>query len=228
MVAILKDQNNRIWKDTSGRILKSAPFNQQVLQSGLSFWGVSDPNFMTLVSDKISELYDFRDTGKTGVTYGKMVQDTDANRPVFNGIEINFQNDWITHNFTTSAYTFFIVSKNGGRSGIGVASSGSENYFLGTNDSGNISLNKDSISYSNKYFYKNTTKSITPVSGSGVYNIAHSLDLFLQIGNISVGLMRTISGTNYDVKEFGWYNRVLSESEIVYNINALNAKYNIF
>lgn len=218
MTKILKDQSNRLWKDNTGKILRTQDFNTQVLQSGLSFWGIADANYMTLVGGKISELYDFRDPSKTGATYGKMVQYTDINRPIFqnNGIYVSSTNGLKLTSPSTTTRSLFIVSKR---------LTGSPNdCCLGTAGDNGI-RNSGLFSSGLGTMYTNTTKHST--SFSSIVEILYVAGSVSDFNAVSATLsIYNTNGSGY-VYEFGWYNRLLSEQEVLYNQQALMQKYNI-
>jgi hypothetical protein len=63
-------------------------------------------------------------------------------------------------------------------------------------------------------------------SDSSLIYIISSLDPVNSYSTMYLGDLADANGCK--VKEWGWYNRLLSETEVIYNINCLNQKYAIF
>jgi hypothetical protein len=221
---ILKNNAGKIWVNGAGKVLKAKQFSEIPIQDGLAFWGQADPALLTIVDGLVSEAYDVRD-GYGGAR--KMIQNTVSLRPslitdylLFNGknIVINSQN--LKSMFVViSARTYLSgLLINGTYKGIGVVNT--NNYiksggsvFPGSNIPG-------------EYFYANNTKTQLQET-VGEWFICHSLT-DLNVINLPIYLTSQTDTYNAMFKEWGWYNRVLSETEVIYNINCLNQKYSIF
>jgi len=215
MERILKDDIGRIWLSPDGKVIKERPFQYQVIQEGLIFWGQSEQNYLTIVDGLVSEAYDIRGNGL------KMVQATVSNRPTFFGNSIgiaSFSGIYrsIRSNFTSNVKSLFFITKrtlNPNDCCIGT-----------TGDDGLRSSN-----YMNTYtgtFYRNLSKfSANNPATINTFYIVHSVSDFNKIAQ-NISLYNT-NGAG-EVVEWGWYNRVLNEAEVIYNINALNAKHGIF
>lgn len=218
----IKQASGEYIKDSNGIYLKSRPFNQQVIQSGLSFWGSSDPSFLTIVDGKISEAYDIRNTGI------KMTQPTVLSRPELSGWYINFKNLQTLTIASQSVKTVFIVMKVNAQiatSGGGLISGVGNTVFgaLLTNTFRNL------VSNVQRPFYANISKinsTFTFVAGT-TYSYTSLYEITTTSASMSIGVFNNATW-DISVLEWGWYNRVLTEQEVVYNQNALNAKYLIF
>ena len=130
MSRILVDPSNKVWKrDVGGgdiRIVKDRPFNQDIIQTGLSFWGRSDESLLTLVGGLVSEAYDVRD-GYGGAR--KMVQGTAIRRYTYTSNSLYRPSSTDVFGLTksnTTCYSGFIVCKAIGNTpieGVGLISS---------------------------------------------------------------------------------------------------------
>lgn len=221
MANILKNTSGQIWENTEGKIFTSTPMNQNVIQDGLAFWGRADSNFLTIVDGLVSEAYDVRGTGV------KMTQSTVINRPAYtpNSLYITLANQKLTR-ASNSALSMFLVFKGNGTGGVGLG----YDFYNGIFSSG-VSPVLCSYKKSNTYqtFFDNDVKYVNttgPRPTSGV--VLHTLTSFLSNTSLSVGDLAGNAGNAYSIYEWGWYNRVLNELEVVYNTNALNARYSIF
>jgi hypothetical protein len=213
---IAKNSDGKIWKNSDGKILKAKTFSQEVIQNGLSFWGAADPNYLTLVDGLVSEAYDIRGTGS------KMIQATVANRPLYTLNRLYFSSLNHSLSITSTVYSAFIVLAYS--SGfIGIGNGGSANTYLGMGDfTGNSAVHR--IGSNQQTLYRNLTK------GS---NIASSINTYYALSTLqALGVNNPVLGKQYTpvfgyIKEWGWYNRVLNEAEVIYNQNALMTKYGI-
>jgi len=218
----IKNVNGQIWKNSDGVILKAKKFNEMPIQQGLSFWGAADPNYLTVIDGLVSEAYDIRGTG------AKMIQNTVSARPVFNTNYLSFVGTGLQLQISLSGIrSIFLVfhsyAQNNPRLGFGY----SDSSFIGDRVTQGHGMFVNAVA---KTFYRNNTKYTSYVSPTNSFVIAHS---FTNDLNVSAGFFL---GASYPaaqispcfVKEWGAYNRVLSEMEVIYNVNALNAKYSIF
>jgi len=217
MERILKDNTNKIWVNTSNQIIKERPFSETVIQNGLVFWGQANPDYLTIVDGLVSEAYDVRGTGT------KMIQNTVSWRPTFGINCLQFRLNGQLYISGTSASTLFLVCQNAG---------GSSYYKgLGSSNGDMIGWINYNIIYKasgvNSYYYLNTLRTNSLQANSNKI-ILHSEQ---PIAMTTVNLGKTVinQSTEYlDVYEWGWYNRVLSVQEIIYNINALNIRNKVF
>ena len=214
---ILKNATGEIWKNTDGKIIKNRVFSESVLTDGLQFWGVADSNYLTLVSGLVSEAYDIRGAGQ------KMIQNTVGYRPTLINNLIYFNNYYSVLSKTGgSMLSAFMVFKAAEWSGI-TSTGGYNTKFLGSTAS-----NKGMFGGGTHSCYVNSTKYVN-VPGPALNS---TLTIIHSLTNMSVGSTHTLgclsASVGMAVKEWGWYNRLLSDREIIYNINALNAKYAIF
>jgi hypothetical protein len=219
MDKLLVNDSGQLWRSADNRLIKGRVFSQDVLQDGLVFWGAADPNFLTLVDGLVSEAYDIRNTG------AKMIQNTVANRPPYssgNGIDMGGKE--LTANFTSTVRTMFHVI---------LAKANSPSLLLGNSSNyleAAFGYTKYTIVNSSTYYHYRNLGKFNSLTGQpsaitiGQKMVAHTLDDF----NKTNYTMRLYAATNAYVIEWGWYNRVLTEQEVVYNVNALNAKYSIF
>ncbi len=74
---LIQNLDNTIWRDATGKLLMSRPFEQTIIQEGLTFWGSADPSYLTIIDGKVSEAYDIRGTGQ------KMIQNTVLRRMTY-------------------------------------------------------------------------------------------------------------------------------------------------
>jgi len=216
----IKNASGEIWKNSEGAILKAKKFNEMPIQQGLTFWGAADPRYLTLVDGLVSEAYDVRGTG------AKMAQVTIANRPSLYSNSIRFTgNHKLT--ITTTALNGFIVFKSVANTGNNIGLGGARLSYLGERQDRPGFINVGAIL---DYYYGNNVKFNTFMPQNNNLQILHTIN-----GNLIVNNNTMILGTLYNetvpdvqIVEWGWYNRVLAELEVIYNINALNAKYQIF
>jgi hypothetical protein len=232
---IAKSSDGKIWKNTSGKIIKAKVFSEDVIQNGLVFWGRADANLLTLVDGLVSEAYDVRETNFTSPTYGKFIQNTVTYRGLYNAFGyIDFSDATTSYKALTktnsinikSLFVVFRVKTPGNISRIGIGGGAVESRLGGYN-SALLTYNINSTSTSP--FYINNEYKTASVSSTSYPNfvIMHSIADFNYSSNLVVGNVYPYGNGGY-LKEFGYYNRVLSTFEIIYNINALNAKYSIF
>ena len=224
---ILKDSSTgKIWVDGAGKVLKARKFSETVLQNGLGFWGIVDRQYLTLVDGLVSEAYDIRGTGE------KMIQNTVAYRPAYTqGLGyINFPGSisMMSKTLSSSIYTSFLVAafstsgaSNGGRMGIG--------QYNSTNRMGNVGgAVRCHIGNVEKPYYLNAVKktaSAVPPNMSIV--VMHSfVDGAMLSGSVNVGKLYATTVDEY-LFEWGWYTRLLTEIEVIYNVNALMKKYGL-
>ena len=215
---IIKDTNGKIWKDSTGKILKARKFSETVIQNGLTFWGAADPNYLTLVNGLVSEAYDIRNNGL------KMIQNTVSERPYYSsGYLRTYGTGKLASNFTTNALSMFLVLKcsasYNGMTGLGSSIS----YNLGTNGS----IVQYAINNVSSPYYLNNTYYSAATSANTTIKVMHTIansaiySQTMTLGEISNNL-------NYVyMYEWGWYNRVLNATEIIYNINAMMTKHNL-
>ncbi len=224
---IIDNVSGKVLKDSQGRILKDRPFNETPIQDGLVFWGQAAPEYLTIVDGLISEAYDVRGNGL------KMVQNTVAERLYFANNEIyggsvlkslSIANQTVKSIFMVAklevgfgAQNLVLSAGEVNRNGLG--------YGMFTSGWGTF----DSINYNIlKPFYANNTKYTEGIARNTTYRIYHSLYDFT-FNNLNMILkMQAQLPIIPLIKEWGWYNRLLSEQEVIYNINALNAKHQIF
>ena len=216
---ILKSTSDKIWVNSAGKVMKAKKFNESVLQVGLSFWGAADPAYLTIIDGLVSEAYDIRGTGQ------KMVQNTVTRRPklILNELLFSRSNDSLYMN-SQSARSVFIIMKIpvGGQTVHGIRGSSMD---LGTTTSQYGYGQYPTYTYN--YYFNNIEKTVL-TSNPFTYVILHSKYDFNTINSlITIGDFYGYQLNCY-IKEWGWYNRILTDIEINYNINALNAKYQIF
>jgi hypothetical protein len=60
---LLKNSEGKIWANNAGKILLGKKFSEDVIQDGLTFWGRTNPLFLTLINGYVSEAYDVRGNG---------------------------------------------------------------------------------------------------------------------------------------------------------------------
>jgi hypothetical protein len=222
----IKQATGEFMKDSNGIYLKSRPFNQQVIQDGLSFWGSADPNYLTLIDGLVSEAYDIRGTGQ------KMIQNTVANRPILLNNSLLFDSTDILSKANESAKTMFVVinAKYSGTLGVGGIGTSQAD---GLKELGSLWSNQGYTQTSSPiYMFYNSDKRSTAFPAASISNVNVILHSFYDFNIINktmlVGGALYSSSGSVKIIEWGWYNRVLTEPEVIYNINALNAKYSIF
>lgn len=229
---ILKNADGKIWKNSDGKVLKARKMSQTVIQNGLAFWGAADPNFLTLVDGLVSEAYDLRETNFGSPVYGKLSQSTVAYRAEYSGNILNSYGGLLFANGSTknlnktatAVKSAFIVAKSiagNGYQGIGTA----YNYTLNLTSANNTSYYL--VNNGQSYYYQNLNKRNASFNNTG-FTVLHTFDNFntsgqVYIGNIVVGSLNL----NIIIVEWGWYNRLLNETEVIYNQNALMKKYGI-
>ncbi len=218
----IKNTNGEIWKNTDGAILKAKKFNEIPIQQGLSFWGAADPNYLTLVDGLVSEAYDIRGTG------AKMIQNTVANRLIYEGNYIRLINSSdhlakISENASSMFIVCYIPLDNttnnptgiGKQSGFGLGVHTKMTYYVNSTSS---------IAYVNDIKYN----PLVNISGIGS-KIMHTItNPAIVNSTIKIGDYETTGQANFRIYEWGWYDRVLTEMEVIYNINALNMKWGVF
>ena len=214
---ILKNVSNQIWETTSNQIIKSRPFSETPILNGLQFWGQANPDYLTIIDGKVSEAYDVRGTG------AKMIQNTVAYRPIYTNNSLYFVNGSLNL-YAAGVKSMFIVMKNvsDNFNGLGISY---EDINLGYNYFGKQYALYNNTTKLNLYV-NNTAYIANGKSPDGLFNILHSVSDCNSTGTFNLGA-QNISGWCY-VKEWGWYNRVLNTGEIIYNINALNTRNQIF
>lgn len=232
---IAKNSDGKIWKNSDGKILKAKTFSEDVIQNGLAFWGVANPSYLTTIDGLISEAYDIRETNFVTPIYGKMIQNTVSSRPTLYNSSIRF-NRVNTFQFlqksNVSAKSIFLVQKiisaapNQGWGGIGLNFS----TFLGDKYLGHAFY----INSNNLNAYRNNVR-YTPLSNlsandNTLYILSTLSDFNLNDVTLQVGNIHAINYSYlpiWEVLEWGWYNRLLSEMEVIYNQNALMKKYGL-
>ncbi len=227
---IIDNVSGKVLKDSQGRILKDRPFNETPIQDGLVFWGQAAPEYLTIVDGLVSEAYDVRGNGL------KMVQNTVVKRPSYNGSLKFVGKQFLTSlNNEPNTKTFFIIIKNVSSSPNSYAGIGNMNTYSGSYQRilGKLGHEWVHLLVEGNYasFYKNNAIVNRVLAVNNQKNILHSI-VNVNFLNIPI-LLGSISdlhsfNTDFEISEWGWYNRVLLEQEIIYNINALNAKYQIF
>jgi len=226
MEKIIKNDAGKISLNQDNKILKTRPFTETVLQDGLSFLGsAADPAYLTLVNGLVSEAYDIRGNGN------KMIQNTILNRPQLIGNYLNCVDIKKLTMSNASAKSMFIVisgisTNNSDLYGIGYGEGGSASNWITLGKQYNITqYSHCNAGINQKIFYANLSKGLTSPVG---YKILHTLNDPLIVNTIiSVGSLYSAT-SNCKIYEWGWYNRILNETEVLYNINALNTKYSIF
>jgi hypothetical protein len=212
----IKNPTGEIWKNSDGAILKAKKLNEMPIQQGLEFWSAADPAYLTIIDGLVSEAYDLRGTGQ------KMIQPNIVNRFTFiNGIIYASYSEINKYLYKTNVNikTGFIVMKAPNitqQTGLWVSNS----LALWTNSADQYTIG---------LFFRNNIKyNITASVPNIVTNrkIMHTLTDFNQT-NITLRVHDLGYGPT-ELLEWGWYDRVLTEMEVIYNINALNAKYSIF
>jgi hypothetical protein len=227
---VLKDSSDKIWLNSDGKVLKDFPIYPSPTQRGLQFWGRADASLLTIDDGLVSEAYDVRD-GYGGTR--KMVQATVGNRPSF-VTKITISGDkFLSANSSTDSKSGFIVLSIGSTtftenlSGLirRGAAAGSDGVGLGIRNSV-FKFPKYDI---NNEYYRNNAKQTSTSSIITQPTILHSLGTWINIsGVVSIGSGRIGYNAYLDILEWGWYNRVLSEKEVQYNVATLNTRYNIF
>jgi hypothetical protein len=118
---------------------------------------------------------------------------------------------------------FIVMKKNGGSiNGLGNASAGFDQLGIIVN----AGYRRSSVE---KTFYKNLTKYVgvqAAVAVNEVFALSTVTD-YNFTGSLQIGTTNTTQPGNDYILEWGWYNRVLTEMEIIYNQNALMKRYNI-
>lgn len=227
---ILKNIDGNILIDENDNVLRRSLFTTDVIQTGLVFWSSSEIANLNIIDGLIASAYDIRDPSHVGSLY--MTQGNSSLRPSLNqygAFVIQPSVKYLTATQTTVMYSAFLVGKcvttggdaavtqaallGYGRRGIG----GTRNY---------VRYQLATVSYTTAFYngvkYNNLNLSIA----TNAYYIIHS-KFDIRLSNSFV--LGCGSGTaNTSVLEWGWYNRILNDKEIIYNTNALNEKYNIF
>ena len=215
---ILKSTSDKIWVNSAGKVMKAKKFNESVLQVGLSFWGAADPNYLTLVDGLVSEAYDIRGTGE------KMIQNTVINRPAFTSNMIGdgaSASKYLNMSGQNIRSMFIVMIPTNFFCGLGTSYSVP---YIGRGIT-KLGLLTSSISTYNSYVNNIKYTDGYTFSNNSIKYIISSLD---SVNYSIITLGDLAGGKGCKVLEWGWYNRVLSELEVIYNINALNTKYSIF
>lgn len=208
MVAtFLKTPDNNIWKDADGVLLKTIPFSTDVVQRDLSFFGMADLSYLTLVNGAVSEAYDIRGTGN------KMIQNTVVYRPVYTNGQLDFVQKTLSTTATQNYKSVFLVIKY-------VSVGYLENTITGL-------LNRYNV------FYTDTNTpvicNLSEIGNSEVGKLCvvhtHSLPVRTSLSAVIIGSLGSYS--NYSIKSWGWYDRVLTKAEAKHNVNALMQMFNI-
>lgn len=142
MEKIIVNQDNKVWKDSSDRIIKTRPFSEDVLQKGLVFWGNSKPENLTIVNGLVSEAYDIRDTGHNWSL--KMTQEVVTNRPIYTQAKIVFNGYQWLQSITNNSKSLFIVMKQNYGTPFGIGCKrllGTQYYLGGTSTANTYSVN---------------------------------------------------------------------------------------
>jgi len=224
--SILKDGTGKIWVNGAGKVLKAKKFSEIPIQDGLAFWGQADPVLLTQIDGLVSEAYDVRD-GYGGAR--KMVQNTVAKRLTYNagyiyGTLIDQYLGKVSENMRSAFIIMKSPSNTSSITGIGVNSAYFECLGLYNQNSVFQALSVD------KTYYKNNIKYTTSngISNNQLYILSTVTDFNKINLEVRVGATNTAHYPYRYIYEWGWYNRPLSETEIIYNINCLNQKYAIF
>jgi len=236
---ILKNNAGKIWVNGDGKVLKAKQFSEIPIQDGLAFWGKADPALLTTVDGLISEAYDVRD-GYGGAR--KMIQNTAINRPEYinNSIRSTVINTTTGHQSLSMASqnirnmficlkvisaTVYIngisVAYNAGLIAPGLGQSGGNKFGFPLNNG---------IEWQDSYINNNK---LDNTYYTGVLNTIYIQSTLTDVKYINspiyIGAGRTSTTPSIvEIYEWGWYNRVLSETEVIYNINCLNQKYSIY
>jgi len=234
MNAILKDSNGNILKDSLGNIVKERPYSQSLLQNGLHAQFDAAIDYLTLVGSDVQEWIASNNAAI------KFVQNTIAQRPVWNGSELDFSTkatyNQMTLNNTINTKAVFMVIKNKTNpsnlnSPITMFGSNENNGFVANNGNwGTTGAYINVISYGGGITYhafKQNLTAKTNIANISAYSIISFYGTPLTNWNL-LGSLYAPYGSNNIIKHLSIYNRILSESEMVYNINALNAIYSIF
>jgi len=237
---ILKNNAGKIWVNGAGKVLKAKQFSEIPIQDGLAFWGQADPALLTIVDGLVSEAYDVRD-GYGGAR--KMDQTNVSDRPILNSDHLFFtgQNKTLlgTSQLMVDRFIIFKSNTNTNYSADGLSSGLNKTIrynVLGAIGSlvsgvGGIAWLGNNVRHSSGLspFFHNNIK----------YTLGKSYStdkcIMISLGNpyvtdypcIGHGRGDSFSG-EFQLYEWGWYNRVLSETEVIYNINCLNQKYSLF
>lgn len=225
MTKFAKDSNNQLCKDSSGKLNVNIPVEHQPLQNGLLFWAVDRPENMTIVNGQISELYDIRKNGL------KLTQSNVSLRPYF-------YNDSIYNGFN------FYLSLSGlaWKSGFIVLSMISTS----ANDGVSSGISTASSSYTGVGFFASNKLGAAKGSAGAVVGLSSVVNGVVKnytYGTSVIGNWYVINSINdslgasdlylkgrdaYYVKEFGVYNRILTEKEGLYNDSVMKLKYSIY
>ncbi len=68
----------------------------------------------------------------------------------------------------------------------------------------------------------------TPYTASTSLVIISSSDFATFTAVVNVGQATAYTSDKTEIIEWGWYSRVLSDAELLYNVGILNTKYSIF
>ena len=234
MRRVITNGTGNPYRDVNGKIYMDVPLEGNPLQNGLVFWSNSQPEQLDIINsggiNYISNAYDIRDVDHNFAL--RMTQGTAANRAALttNG-EIDFTGLKTLLTTTTSSVRslFVVVARVGSVFRCGLGSS-SINAIINPNV---VSGGSNQFGYSTTYttgsslHYINTTKKTSgTVVNINDYKILHSLEEYGGTINLTFG---TLGGaSDFKVLEWGWYDRVLTEKEALFNVNALNQRYNIF
>lgn len=221
---ILISPENKFWT-YDNKIVTDVPFNTIPLQEDLTFWSSSEEQNLEIIDGLVRTAYDIRDTNKDFPLF--MQQTLEVNRPSFLNNEIYFNKSAskLLSSISQSPKSAFIVMRldilTGNRLAIG--REGGELGSLLTS----LTLRVGAVD--NKTYLFNNNKYVAPISTSNALNtcIMHSLTPMSFNAIMEIGIIFP-TGAFGKVLEWGWYNRVLTEKEALYNVNAMNSKYKIF
>ena len=230
---ILKDASNRIWMDSLGRVIKERPFSSQPLQNGLIADFDFNPNSVTLVN-------------------GRMSQVVATNNPAL----IWYQNNAaIQPKYGSDGYGSYLYNDTNTiwyvQNGVGIASLGVKNVcivtegvqamFAGLDSHGYLGLPDNGYGGGSKFFYGHQTSPQSPFYHNGVkYNTTLTntagKHIFCGFGNITASAYALTDSGSYLMRVGAIGDKIrrvllygaLSEQQAVYNMNALNVQYGVF
>jgi hypothetical protein len=209
MDVALKTSAGEIIKTSGGKVIKVRKFSETVIQDGLQFWGVAQPDKVTLVDGLVSELYDVRDNNL------KVIQPTVSSRPGFYNNKLIFSGIKQLYATNQNVSSMFMVFSGGSLFYI---------YAYSTYKFGKLNYMNYYVNNVAKDFYADLTKTTSILNNT--LKSFHTLYDFNVI-NATLTIGGYGSTTNVKLHEFGWYDRVLNETEVLYNQNALMTKYNL-
>lgn len=221
--------------DSNNRTIKDIPFNQYPIQDGLVFWSNTQSQNIVLIDGKVYQAYDIRDTNHTNSLY--MVQNSSTNRPIYN----YYYKDSTIRTQSTSLYlnssqssvmkSAFLIGRT---VEVGGDSAASQNSLLGTQhqhsgiggSSGAIRYQLGGSNFKRAYVNNSLYTNCNVNIGVPNYFIIHTAENMNLSTPVTLGY--GVNNGSISILEWGWYNRVLNDAEVIYNINALNQKYNIY